>query len=276
MEITPWVGNEALTASSVVITVNLDDRKRAQQLVARTQTIQVVDDSNSFQAAKRLAGEAKALLDEIEASKKAAKQPFIAIGRAVDQLVIEVGTPVAEEHRRILHLLNGYVAEMERKAKEEAHRKAEAERIRQAEMERKIREAEAKAAAADLRARKAQDETERLRLQKEASERQLALAQAQLEKDLSEELARLGADKPKPSLVSNGRVDHPLKFELTDIKAVVKAGQWRLLKWTLDVRACQDSCRSQMETAPSVEPFLPGIKITREISVSVRASARTE
>jgi hypothetical protein len=276
MEIQPYVGDTQLSASSVVVRVNPADRTRVADLIKRTGTVQAVTDNNDFNTAKRLAGEAKALLDEMEAAKKAAKQPFVAVGRAIDGLVVEVGEPLAQEHKRILAMLNSYVAELERKAKEEERKRLEQERIREAENQRKLQEAAQKVAAAELQARQAKDEAERLRAQKDAAQRQLALAEAILAQQLDSEIAGIGNDKPKPGLVPGGRVDHPWKFELLDVLETIKAGRLRLLKWTLDIRACQDAVRDQLNADPNCTPTLPGIRCWQEISVSVKASARTE
>jgi hypothetical protein len=46
------------------------------------------------------------------------------------------------------------------------------------------------------------------------------------------------------------------------------------LRWELDKLACQDSCKAQLEINPDAEPTLPGIKVSRAVNVSVRASAK--
>lgn len=276
MELVPYVGENQLTASSVIVRVSPEDRKRVASLVERTRSVTTVVDNNDFNTAKKLAGEAKAMLDEIETARKASKAPFRAIGTALDELAAEVGGPLAAQHQRILVNLNTYVAELERKVKEEERKKAEALRIQEEANARKLQEAAAKVAAAELQAREAQNEVERVRAQQDARNKQLALAEALLAQQLDAEIAGIGNDKPKPGLVPGGRVDHPWKFQLDDVRAVIKAGHLRLLKWTLDLRACQDAVRSQLEKDPNAQPTLPGIQVWQEISVSVKASARTE
>jgi hypothetical protein len=83
------------------------------------------------------------------------------------------------------------------------------------------------------------------------------------------QLDQTEADK---SLVPGGRVTHPWKFELIDVEAVIKGGAKRLLRIELDILACQDSVRAQLEIAPDQPPSLPGIKVTRETKVIVRAT----
>jgi hypothetical protein len=275
MEIVPFIGDKELSASRVVVQVSPDDRKRVQALVARTKNIQAVVGEAGFATAKKMAGEAKAMLDEMAAAKKVAKQPFSAVIAAIDALVAEVGSPVDNEHKRVLGLLNTYVADLERRVKEEEAKKAEALRIQNEAHQAKLREAAEKLAIAELEARQAQDEAARLRAQQEAAQRQQALQEARLDQEMDAAIALIGADKPKKGLVTAGRVDHPWKFEVTDIGATIKAGRMRLLKWTLDIRACQDDIRAQLYADPETTPWLPGIKCWQEISVSVKAQART-
>jgi hypothetical protein len=276
MELVPYVGENQLTASSVIVRVSPADRKRVTSLIARMKTVQAVVGDTTFHEAKRLAGESKAMLDEIETARKASKAPFRAIGTALDELAGEVGDPLADEHQRILMSLNAYVAELERKAKEAERKKAEALRIQNEANERKLKEAADKLAKAQLEARQAKDEAERLRKEKEAAQRLQALAEARLEQEMDAAIAAIGSDKPKPALVSGGRVDHPWKFELKNILEVVAARRFSLLRWSLDVRACQDAVKEQLEKDPNCTPVLPGIRCWQEISVSVKASARTE
>jgi hypothetical protein len=276
MEIVPYVGEQQLTASAVIVKVNPADRRRVADLITRTKQVELVDDNNSFSTAKRLAGEAKALINEIEASKKAAKQPFRDVAAAIDQLVVEVGNPLVQEHIRLLAMLNFYVSELERKAQEEEKRRAEAQRLKDEETQRQLQAAAQKVAQAELEARQAKDEAARLRAQQEAQARQLALAQVLLDQQMDAEIAGIGDHQPKPALVPGGRVDHPWKFELVDVLTTIQAGRLRLLKWTLDIRACQDAVREQLEDKPNDPPILPGIRVWQEISVSVKASARIE
>jgi hypothetical protein len=274
IEIIPYYGNQPLSVGDVFVRVNPEDRKRAEALIVRTSAIQKVEDQDTFRAAKSAAGSLKALLNEIEASKKASKQPFSAIAEAINQQAIDVGSPVATEHRRILDLLNDYVTRLEEiEAEKERARKAEAERI-QAEHDRKIREAEAAQHEAEARARAAQDEAERQRARAEANAQMLVATQEQLAREIALEVAQLGNDRPRKGLVAGGRVDHNYDFKLLNLRETINAGCINLLRWELDIRACQDSVRAQLAIDPNREPTLPGIEVKRRINVSVKASAR--
>jgi hypothetical protein len=274
MDIVPFYGEQSLAVSDVIVRVNPDDRARALALVERTSQIVKVNDPASMQMAKRAAGELKAMLNEIEAAKKAAKLPFSAINEAINTQALDVGSPVASEHRRLLNLLNGYVEALEAaRAREEAARIAEAQRI-EAEAQRRIAEAEAARKKAEAEARAAQDEVVRARAQAEAAREEARVAQEQLARELALEAAAIGADKNRGSLVAGGRVDHTYEFRLVSLRDCINAGSINLLRWELDLRACAASVRSQLEIDPNREPSLPGIEIKRKTNVSVKASAR--
>jgi hypothetical protein len=273
MEIIPFIGTEPVTVSSISVKVNPDDRGRAERLVLRTGVITRVEDKGGFNFAKKAAGELKAMIDEIVDSKKAAKRPFSTVEQAIEDLATEVLQPVADEHKRILAMLNGYVARLEALQKEEERKKA-ARLQAQIEAERaKVREAQLAQLRAEEQARKAEDEVSRIKAQEEMRRRAEAAEQAQLAAEMAGEISQIGA-KPKESLVPGGRVGHKWDFVLANVRETVKAGCWNLLRWELDKLACQDSCKAQLEINPDAEPTLPGIKVSRSISVSVRASAK--
>jgi len=274
MEITPYYGNEPLSTSSVVIRVNPEDRKRAQQLLGEASEVVVVKDDETFAQAKYMAGRLKALLNEIETSRKSTKQPFDAVLEAISQTAAQVGNPVKDEQQRILGLLNEYVSllEAERKAQERA-RLEEARRV-QAEHDRRIREAQEAQARAEAQVREAQDEAARQKARAEAQAKALAAAQEQLAKEIALEGAQVGQEQAQKGLVTGGRVDHVYKFKLIDVTQVIQAGALRLLRFEIDHLACQDECKAQLDNNPDLDPELPGIQVTRSINVSVRARSR--
>jgi hypothetical protein len=257
-----------------VVRVNPADQERADALVLRTSAIGKVDDAKSFNEAKSAAGQLKALINEIETGKKACKQPFSAINEAINQQALLVGNPVEIEHKRILGLLNSYVARLEAIQKEQERKAAEATRLAQEEHDRKIRAAQEAQARAEAEARTATDELAREKARADANAQLLVAAQEQLAKEMAMEVAGIGADKPKRGLVPGGRVDHPYEFKLKNLRETINAGCINLLRWELDIRACQDSVRAQLEIDPNCTPSLPGIEVTQKINVSVKASAR--
>jgi hypothetical protein len=274
LELIPFLGENRITTDAFRINVDPKDQERVKSLLARSGQVELVNNNDTFAIAKRVGGQLKAMLHEIADSKKAAKRPFGAIETAIEGLATEVAGPVETEHKRVLGLLNSYVEALERAEKEEQRKREAALKAQVAEQLAKLREAQEAQAKAEAEARTALDEAERLKAQEEARRRQEVAEQAELEREMALEVAQI-ANQPalKKSKVPGGRVDHPLEFTLVSVEAVVKAGNWRLLRWELDKLACADSVRAQREINPDAEPTLPGIKITQRVSVSVRASA---
>jgi signal transduction histidine kinase len=271
MELQPYFGEQTLSAASIVVRVSKEDRNRAEALVVQTTKIKEVVDESTFTAAKRAAGQLKALIKEIDDARKAAKRPFAAVETAIEDLAHEVSSPVSSEMNRILTLLNRYVAKLERERAEADRKAKEALERERAEADRKVREAQAAKEEAERKARAAQDEAERLRAQQEAQARSLALEQAKLERELDTEV--IGPPEPRRGLVPGGRVDHPRTYKLKDVWAIIKAKRLDLLRIELNISACNDEVRRQLEHAPDAEPVIPGVEITTQISVSVKAQA---
>lgn len=280
MEIIPYLGNEPIAATKVFIRVSPQDRARAEELIERAGLITAVTDQRSFDIATALAGEVKGMLNEIDESRKAAKKPFGAVEKAIDNLAFGISQAVVVEHNRILELLNGYVRKLEAERKAEDQRKAEAARREREAYEAKIREAQAAQREAQLKAQQAEDEATRLRLQEEALKSQLLAEQQKLSQELAEEVANLD-EEPRKGLVPGGRVDHPMTFKLVDLPAVINNHRLELLRWEINHRACQDAVKLQLErwidagrNPEDFKPVLPGIEISQETSVSVRAKPR--
>jgi hypothetical protein len=274
MDIQPYYNNEQLSPANVVVRINPEDRDRANALVARTAQILVVNNSDTLAYAKQAAGQLKAMLDEITNARKASQAPFKAVGEAINNLAQTVGDPVEAEHKRILGLLNGYVARVEAEQKAEAQKHALAMRRQQEEHDRKIKAARDAQQRAEAEARAAKDDAERERARAEANAKMLVAAQEELAKEMAQEIALIGADKPKETIITGGRVNHVYEFRLVNVRATVKENCWNLLRWELDKLACNDSVKAQLEINPDDEPTLPGIEITRRVNVSVKASAR--
>lgn len=282
MQIQPYLGKdedkskwEAITASSVRVLVSPNDRTRALALVETTGAIASVKDETEFTAARNAAANLKAMLDEIEADREAAKKPWTAVGRGIDNLAADIAEPVKTEHKRVLGLLSGYVAKLQAAREAEERKQAEARRIAQAEADRKVREAEAARDRAQRELQVAQNEIERARRREEAQKRENQLLQEQLARELAADVEELGAPQEAPrGLVPGGRVNTDYEFKLVNVQATCEARCYRLLRWELDLQACKDSVKNQIELAPNVEPTLPGITITKKINVSVKAASR--
>lgn len=272
MQIVPFIGETPINTSTFSIRVDPEDRRRVEQLTERASQIALVNDTDSFALAKHCAGQIKALLIEIDAARKESKRPQATMNNAIDELAERVAAPLATEQKRILAMLNEYVARQEAAEKAEARRREEALRAQVAEQQRKLKDAQEAQARAEAEARKAEDAASRMRAQAEAQRRQEAAEDAQLAQELALEASRIAEQVPPRGKVPGGRVDHPYEFALVNVEETVKAGCWRLLRWELNKMACADSVRAQREINPEAEPVLPGIKITQRVSVSVRAT----
>jgi hypothetical protein len=250
MELHPFIGDEMIAASSIRVRVEREDQERVTALLARTKVIREVTDQISFDAARRLAGELKAMDRDIQASKRAAKTPFEAILAAIEQLAKDIWAEGKSEQDRLLGALNGYVARLEAARKAEEEKRLAAEQARKEEADRRIAQAQ---------------------LERDAAK----AAQLQAEKEISESMDRMFAEPPK-ALVPGGRVDHKYTFKLVDLPQLINNHRLELLRWELNHSACMNAVRLQLERNPDKTPILPGIEITREISVSVKAQGRIE
>jgi hypothetical protein len=250
MDLVPFFGEQPLTASNVTVRVRSADRQHARALVERTsKEIKIVNDEDTYTAARRAAAQLKGLSKEIYQAKRAAKTPFETVEATIEDLAKELMAPVDAEQQRIIELMTGYVRELERKQKAALRALQEKLDAEERAHQEKIKELEAKNA-----------EAARL---------------AQLERDLELETRAMTTEPPK-GVVPGGRITHPWKFKLLNAVETVKAGDTRLLRIELDILACQDSVRSQLEIAPDKTPTLPGIEVTQDTSITIKPISRIQ
>lgn len=245
MELVPFYGESQLTASHITVRIRTSDKEHAKALVARTsaEIKEVVDDA-SYTKARRAAAELKNLSKEIYQAKRAAKSPFEAVTASIEDLAKEILGPVDTELARVLQTMTGYVRSLEQERK--AAQKALQERL---------------------------DEEERAHQEHVKLLQETERQQAELERSLELEVRAMNTE-PLPGIVPGGRVTHPWKFKLKDAAVTVREGGIRLLRIELDLLACQDSVRSQLEIAPDKEPTLPGIEVSQDISITIKAASR--
>lgn len=249
MELAPYYNKEPLTVTNITVLIRSGDRQRIQEIVERTKKeITEVKDQDSFTLARRAAGELKAVHGEIYDSKRSAKRPFEAVLASIEDLSKELLGGVEAEEERITNLLKGYVKMLEQKKKDQ-------ERVIKA-----VKAAEEKAHQQKIQALQADGQAE-------------AAAQAELLRNLELEVAAMNME-PEKGLVPGGRVTHPWKFRLVDPEQTLKAGAKRLLKIEVDFLACQDAVKAQLEIAPDHVPTLPGIEVTQDTSVTIKAVSR--
>jgi hypothetical protein len=252
------------------------DRERVLQLVHRSVQIQSVQDSVSFAMAKRIASEIKAMEDEILAAKKYVKTPIRSMENAIEQLAKEIAQPLLAEKGRIGELMGAYVQQLEAAAKEEARKRHEALQRQREQHDREIYEARKAKELAEAETRQAKDEATRAIARGQAMEKALALAQAQLGADLAEEASQIGKNKIEMPTVAGGRIDHRWKFKLVDARTLVSYGLWQCVRIELDVLGCNDVVKAQLARNPDTDPIIPGVEITRETNIHMRAASRIE
>jgi hypothetical protein len=249
MELAPYYGENPLTVSDVSVKIRSSDRKRVLDLTERiNKEITEVKDDDSFTAARRAAGELKAAHGEIYDAKRGAKRPFEAVLTSIEDLAKELIGKVEAEENRLAQLLKGYVKQLEAKKRDEQR------------LDRAKKALEEKAHEERVNRLQADGQTQAAQL-------------AELERGLELEVAAMNIE-PEKGLVPGGRVTHPFKFKLINAEATVKAGCIRLLKIEVDILACQDAVRAQLEIAPDHAPALPGIEVTQDISVTIKAASR--
>lgn len=251
MQLVPVIGTEPVRSDAFSIVVDKGDLKRISALVLAAALIDSVSEDTLDQATE-MAGRIKTMIAEIQDAKRSAKRPFEAVEQAIENRAKAVSADLDKEGKRIHALIRTHVGKIESEQQAIAKRNAEIEAKAQAEIAEYRRKAQAE-----------RNEKEKARLLEEAMDKELLL-----------EVEQIGNEKPEPPHVPGGRVSHPWKFKVTDLKALVASGGGRLIRWEIDKLACQDLMRELTERQPpDYIPEIPGLQITREVSVSIRASA---
>lgn len=184
----------------------LSDRK-AELLAMGDRAPASIDDedgANKIADAIKVCG---AFAKNAETARVAAKEPYLAAGRAVDGWFAALTDPVEKLKKKLSALLTDYQKRVA--AAERARREAEAAELRrqQQEAERQRREAEEAARLARQAARKAEDdkaaaEGDRLRAEQEARD-----ARAAADKARAEAAKATAAATEKPAEMSRQRTD---------------------------------------------------------------------
>jgi hypothetical protein len=99
-------------------------------------------------------------------------------------------------------------------------------------------------------------------------------AEARLAAQLSLEI--IGQKPPAEVKVPGGRIDHRPVFRLENVRELLQAGLWDLVRFELDQLACNDVVKAQLERNPEAEPKIPGVQITWTTKVHMRATSRID
>lgn len=249
MEIQYGQAQDALVIkpTELVVRVPIEDKERVLALVGSAKILPAVTDEISAQGARHMAGRLKAMEKEIYGDKRAAKAPFEAILATIETLATNLWAEGKTQQERLVGSLKAFLDKQEKEREAALAKEAAERRAREQEAAAKLREAQ-----------RAQDLAK--------------AAQFKAEMDLADELDRAfdAASPPPPK-----PVPHKWKFRLVDLPAVINNHRLELLRWELDHLACQDAVRLQLERNPEKTPVLPGIEITKEISVTIKAQGRS-
>lgn len=248
MQLIPLYQDRPFDLSTLKVRPLAKDKERILEVVERATGVSSVTDKDTFTAAKRMVAELKGIQQELDLAKKLTKTPAQQFLNAVEGLAKELGEALIVQRTRIERMLNAFVERLEA---EEAARAAE--RKKKADEEAKRLEEQMKAARA-------------------ANDAQ-AMEEAQIAAEMAADIAQMGL-RNKEVKVAGGRIEHRRSFRLVDVKQVVGAGLWQCVRFELDHLGCNDVVRAQLEKG--IEPFIPGVEITLDTKVHMKASSRIE
>src|ERR1700721_3046267 len=156
-------------------------------VIERAKVIKKVTDPVSQSRASLVAAELKGLLKGLELNYRTAKDPIIAVGRALDQLNRELEIPLKEQYNRMDRLVSGYQDEIRRERElAEAKERAEKQRLEQ-EAARKIAELEREREKLRLQAKLAEERAEREKAEKEGRKLDTEIRAKEVELQLEKE-----------------------------------------------------------------------------------------
>ena len=218
----------------------------ASNLHTELTAIVVVNSPATQAAAVAVAVQAQRFLKDVEASRKAVKEPVIEVGRKIDALAKELSEPVTAEMKRVgLMVAKFQQIEADRVRKEQQER-AEAERkAMQAKFE--AEEAARKAAAA---------------METEADLNAAIAAEAEAKRKQEQMYAQLTAPAPAPVKASGSINRQVLKYEVTDIAAAYAAAP-HLFTLEISPSAVKATCNANSK--------VPGIRFWMENATSFKS-----
>lgn len=253
MQLTPYLGDTPIETDKFRCEADPQATKRIASLVSRSWQITAITQEADAQLATRVAGEIRQMEEEINLAKRSTKGPIRAIEAGIEAVAKELLDPVLEEKKRISNLLASWVKQKEAALAEERRKAQEA-----------LQKAEDARRKAEQEARKAKDEVERFKAEQAMMEAKIIAGMQAQQLAHTEELK---------ATLPGTKVSHPYHFKLYDLKAVVNAGLQNILRVELDVLACNDIVRGQLAQG-KFEPEIPGVEITQETVVHVRAAKR--
>ena len=282
LAISPEVGQIQISVPAIAL-------RHKQEILQRAAEVTVVDSVESQTLAIECAAVQKGLVKELEKQRKALKQPFIDIGKAIDASAEKFRTDLDADIARLEKLISDF--QRKEREKVEAQRQ-EQERIRQAaeqaverernrleEIERQKSAAGIASAVARKKAVREKALAEYARLEQESEAAQLALSEAQGD---VEQLANTTVTRLIPAASEGAAIRQEFDFEVTDIEAfyawdlerrrTVKAQSGRDLPSYVKMEIKRADFKGLIGILPKDQQAdIPGIRIFETTKAAVRS-----
>jgi hypothetical protein len=264
------VRNEPLLTEDIQIIKPEGPHKAVTQVLKRAKALAPVTDAISQREAGIVASELQGLRKGLETTYRAAKTPFVAGGRALDQIYHDIDGPLERAYKNVTAMVAKYQDEERRKqelararAEAEARQKEEAERVRLAAIERERQ-------AAEMKARMAEDPRERMDSQRTAAQLAAAADEQRIVMELQREELPMAPVPQTPKPVG-GRVYDDYDITVVDIRAFAAAHP-ELVEITPKRGAIKEAIRLLDEAGKPLQ--MAGLRIYKQTKASfVGASA---
>ena len=253
----------SIAALAVIATPDLIQRRDA--LLDRAAEISSVENQEQADRAVAIAGDLKRVLDEIEASRKAIKNPFDQIAKGIQDVAKATSAPVETDRARLNGLVSSFIAKQEREAAE-ARRRAEA----------KARAAQERAAAkqreADAEAKRLLEEAEKAKKSgnlEEAFDLECSAADAQTE--AAQPLVPAYTPPPAAKVqMSGAAISRGWGFEVVNLHKLLAAHP-ECVELVAKAQAIQNAIKAEAARLDEGEiPSIPGLKIFPKVGISNR------
>lgn len=211
----------ALIGDGYTLDITPDAVADKAALLTSTGAVTTVTSLDAYSTAQDSMRSLSAMRNAVEKSRKAVKEPVLALGKQIDAIAAHFVSDIESEEKRIGNLMQAYASEQARiRAEQEAEARraaVEAERQRQ-EADRKAREAEEQLRRAEmLKTKAAQDKASAAAEEARRQSYEAAVkAQAEQTKALQQTLASVQSVQPDG-------VKEELDYDVTDIAALYAA-----------------------------------------------------
>lgn len=211
----------ALIGDGYTLGITADAKLEKAVLLSASNEVTIVNDLDTYEVASDKTRALASMRNAVEKSRKAVKEPVLALGKQIDAIAAEFVSDIEAEEKRIQSLMQGYAREQARiraEAEAEARRAAAEAQRQQEEAARKLREAEEQARRAEvLKTKAAQDKANA------AAEQARVQAQEATRKAQEEQTRMLEKSLASVAVAAPAGVKEELDFDLVDVAALYRA-----------------------------------------------------